>query len=99
MAFAIKEVSIDDIPERQAFGAQETERSKWIKDLLDAFLDSNSGIWELCEGIDGPFRTSKEAASYSSSIMSQAKKKKYASISCIQRGKRIFISKVKIITR
>lgn len=96
MGFAVREVSPDEIPERKEFGRSPTRRSVWCESLLEEFLASSSGIWELCEGIDGPFKSVKEASSYATSISGQAKKKRFKNIVAMQRGRRVFISKVRI---
>ena len=97
MSFYVKEVDMSEIPDKKAFGAEETPRSRWCKELLDAFCESGAGIWELCEGMDGRFKTTREATSYQSSLKSQTKRKKYAGVQVIMRGRRLFLSKVKVM--
>lgn len=97
MNFAVKEVSLNEIPEKKSFGCEPTERSKWCVELLETFLESGAGIWELCEGMDGKFKSSKDTLSYGSSLQSQTKKSRFKGVSIVTRGRRIFISRVRVI--
>lgn len=94
--FAIKPVSMNEIPEKKELAIKQTERSVWCGELLDAFMDSPDGIWELYEGLEGRFSTQKEATSYYSSLKSKCRRKKYNGMEIVLRGKRIFLSKVKV---
>lgn len=88
--FAFKEVSPEDIPNNSSHRTG-TDRSKWSKELIEAFVDSGARAWEVCEGINGPFKTMKDVDTCASSIRTQAKK--FKGVSCLQRGKQLFLLK------
>lgn len=99
MQFAVKEVSLSDVPEPKAFGVQPTKRSIWAEELLDAFIDSDAGIWEISADEEGrAFPTSKYTSNIANSFASKIKSKaRFGGLNIAIRGKRLFVSKVKIM--
>lgn len=96
MNFAVKEIDVSDIPDRGAW-MNASPRADWAYELLYEFINSDANIWEVCEGLDGKFKTTKEASKYRSSIDAQIKKKEFNNIQVLTRGRRIFISKIRIV--
>lgn len=99
--FGVKEVALSDIPEAGVFGSEETPRSRWAGEVLEAFIESPAGVWEItCDEEGRTFTSSKHAQKACTSLYAKAKQRKYivgnTTIQAVQRGQRVFISKLKI---
>ena len=98
MAF-FDEIGIDDIPDSGSFGSAPTPRSIWVEEMLKEFLNSKAKAAKISKNMDGvPFASTKEATSYCSSIASKLKQKKFkGKFTCVQRGRSLYLSKVRIL--
>lgn len=94
----LKEVEVSEIPERGKFGCEPSDTSMFCEKTLRDFMASKIKTAEVEGWPKGAPRNSKQACSYQSSMKSKIRVMKLENVSCILRGKRLFLMKT-IITK
>lgn len=89
----LKEIDAREIPERGKWGADPTETSIFCEETLHDFMASEIKTAEVEGWPKGDPRDTKQATSYFSSLQSKIKCMGLENVSCIMRGKRLFLMK------
>jgi len=89
----LKEMRLDDLPERKAWGAELSEDGQFASDMLDEFIESSAMLVEVTGWPSGDPHNGKQAARLSGMLTRQIEKRKIANINALIRSNRVFLQK------
>lgn len=97
--FNFTEIKSSEIPEKKAWGSYQTERSKYVHEMLDAMACSKGTCFKIDSDENGiKFENSNAASKFCTCISAAAKRPRHKSsefeFAVCMRGKRIFVSKL-----